>query len=145
MTCYYLPRNIPTLLKGKIFEKSGGGEGKNRQRTKRKKGRREGSECLAVCRIWVSDLGPWRLVARSAGNLFSRPFPLSPSRSSSPPLFPARQTIFFVHRSPRPLAKAHRKRLKTVQAGQAAELFAALSAGSRIRSGVRGEGRRKGR
>lgn len=92
--------------KGRFFkrareEEGGRGREKNRQRTKRKK-TRGGSECLAVCRIWVSDLGPWRLVAWSAGNLFSRPSP--PSISLSPSLLPsAPRIIFSVHRSPRPL------------------------------------------
>lgn len=111
--------------KGRFFKRAREEEGergreKNRQRTKRKK-TRGGSECLAVCRIWVSDLGPWRLVAWSAGNLFSRPSPPSISLS-----LPPSSPLPHEPSSPSTVLRAlcgqgaHRKRLKTVQAGRGA-------------------------
>lgn len=133
--------------KGRFFkrareEEGGRGREKNRQRTKRKK-TRGGSECLAVCRIWVSDLGPWRLVAWSAGNLFSRPSPPSISLSLSlpPPLCPTNHLLRPPFSAPS-AAKAH-----TANAWKpckrAEELFAPLSSRIRGVSVERGGEKRK--
>lgn len=70
----------------RMFAKRGLWDGWGQQTTKHTESRERSGrapsqrsrQCLAVCRIWVSDLGPRRLVAWSAGNLFSRPFLLFP-------------------------------------------------------------------